>query len=92
MIYQTEKALKDLEGKISDEEKSNVETKLETLKKSIEGDDIEDIKAKTEELTEAFYAISEKLYDQANPEGEGAASDGDEDVVDADYEVVDEDE
>ena len=94
MIYQTEKALKDLEGKISEEEKSDVESKLEDLKKSLEADeDVEDIKNKTEDLTQAFYAISEKLYDQANPEGQGPSSDSDDDdVVDADYEVVDDEE
>lgn len=62
------------------------------MKKSLEGDDIEDIKKKTEELTESFYAISQKLYEQNQGQGtgEGEASNND-DVVDADYEVVDED-
>src|SRR5699024_1051091 len=93
MIYQTEKALKDLEDKISEDEKSNVESKLEALKTSVEGDDIEDMKKKTEELTEAFYSISEKLYQQTEGQGQTTASDSDdEDVVDADYEVVDDDE
>lgn len=92
MIYQTEKALKDLEGKISEDEKSNVENKLEALKKAIDGDDTEDIKKKTEELTEAFYTISEKLYQETNQEGQGTASEAEDDVVDADYEVVDDDE
>ena len=92
LVYQTEKTLKDLEGKISDDEKSGAEEKLEALKKSLEGDDLDDIKAKTDELTEAFYKISEKIYEQ-NPEhgddsGEGANPA--DDVVDADYEVVDE--
>ncbi len=92
IVYQTEKTLKDLDGKISEEEKSTVEDKLEELKKSLEGEDNEDIKAKTDALTEAFYAISEKMYDQGE-EGEGTgAEEQDDDVVDADYEVVDEDE
>ncbi|WFA09538.1 molecular chaperone DnaK [Tissierella sp. Yu-01] len=90
MVYQTEKALKELEGKISPDEKSDVTSKLEALKKSLEGDDIDDIKNKTEELTQSFYSISQKMYEQGQNQGEGAASN--DDVVDADYEVVDEDE
>ena len=94
LVYQTEKTLKDLEGKIEGEEKSQAEEKLEALKKSLEGEDLDDIKAKTEELTEIFYKISEKLYehDQAagEPSGEGAGPSPEDDVVDADYEVVDE--
>ena len=94
LVYQTEKTLKDLEGKIEGEEKSQAEEKLEALKKSLEGEDLDDIKAKTEELTEIFYKISEKLYehDQAAGEasGEGAGPSPEDDVVDADYEVVDE--
>lgn len=92
LVYQTEKTLKEVEGKISADEKSKVETKLEELKKSLEGDNYDEIKQKTEELTEVFYSISQKMYDQAgagaNP-GEGSGPN--DDVVDADYEVVDED-
>ncbi len=91
LVYQTEKTLKDLEDKISEEEKSQVEAKLEELKKVLEGEDNEEIKAKTEELTEAFYAISQKMYEE-NAEQDGGSEEEDEDVVDADYEVVDEEE
>ena len=92
IVYQTEKTLKDLEGKISADEKSNIEGKLEELKKSLEGEDNEVIKKKTEELTEAFYAVSQKMYEQNSDQGHGESStSGDDDVVDADYEVVDED-
>lgn len=91
IVYQTEKTLKDLEGKISKDEESKVRTKLDALKKSLEGDNIEDIKQKTDELTEEFYAISQKLYEHMqNQEGpSGGASGSADDVVDADYEVVD---
>ncbi|TCU71712.1 molecular chaperone DnaK [Tissierella praeacuta] len=91
LVYQTEKSLKELEGKISEDEKSKVESKLEELKKSLEGDNHDEIKQKTEELTEVFYSISQKMYEQtgANP-NEGGSGPKD-DVVDADYEVVDED-
>lgn len=91
LIYQTEKTLKDLEGKISEDEKSAVNAKLEDLKSAITTDNVEDIKAKNDALTQEFYKISEKLYQNANPQGQGAEPKKD-DVVDADYEVVDEDE
>ena len=91
LIYQTEKTLKDLEGKLSEDAKSAVNAKLEDLKSAITTDNVEDIKAKNDALTQEFYKISEKLYQNANPQGEGAEPKKD-DVVDADYEVVDEDE
>ena len=57
------------------------------------GTDVEAIKAATEEVQKAFYAASEKLYQQANPQGQagpqGGAQPGDDGVVDADYESVD---
>ncbi len=61
------------------------------MKKALEGDDIEVIKTKTEELTQEFYKISEKLYKDMNQEGPQGDSSTDDDVVDGDYEVVDED-
>ncbi|MCR2044962.1 molecular chaperone DnaK [Anaerosalibacter massiliensis] len=98
MVYQTEDILKQMEGKISDDEKSKVEEKLEALKKSLEGDDIEDIKKKNEELTNEFHTISQKMYEQAAQQqaSQGDANtqgsnNNDDDVVDADYEVVDDD-
>ena len=91
LIYQTEKTLKDLEGKISEEEKSSINAKIEDLKSALTTDNVEDIKAKNDALTQEFYKISEKLYQNANPQGPGAEQKKD-DVVDADYEVVDEDE
>lgn len=95
MVYQTEKTLKDLEGKISDSEKSKVEEKLNELKKALEGDNIEEIKKKTEELTQEFYNISQKMYGQAQGQAtEPGTADhtAEDDVVDADYEVMDDDE
>ena len=92
MIYQTEKSLKDLEGKIDDADKKDVEEKLEALKKSAESDDYNDIKSKTEALTESFYKISQKAYEQAGAQSEQHDQhNGGDDVVDGDYEVVDED-
>ncbi len=95
IVYQTEKTLKELEGKVSDDEKAKVEEKLDELKKALEGDNIEEIKTKTEELTQEFYQISQKMYEQTQgqgPEAGGDAGGADDDVVDADYEVVDDEE
>ena len=69
MIYQTEKALTDLGDKVTEEEKSKINTAVEALKEALKGTDLEAIKAKQEELQKEFYAISEKLYQQANPQG-----------------------
>jgi len=96
-VYQTEKTLKDLEDKISEDEKNQVQAKVDELKKAIEADNLEEMKAKTAEVTETFSAISQKMYEQAaqaqqaqeGAQGQGQAQD--DNVVDADYEVVDED-
>ena len=92
-VYQTEKTLADLGDKISAEEKESIQKAVDNLKEVNKGSDIAAIKAATEEVQKAFYAVSEKLYQQANPQGQpGAqpgAQPGDDGVVDADYETVD---
>ena len=93
MIYQAENTLKEVEGKIGDDDKKKVEDAVAALKEVKDSDDIDAIKAKTEELTQAFYAISEKLYKENAAQGNPGEADGsEENVTDADYEVVDEDE
>lgn len=94
MIYQSENTLKDVEGKISDADKTKIEEAIKGLKDVKDGEDLEAIKSKTEELTQAFYAISEEIYKQQGGQGQadGSQAQADDDVVDADYEVVDEDE
>ena len=92
MIYQSENTLKDVEGKISDEDKTKIEEAIKGLKDVKDGEDLEAIKSKTEELTQAFYAISEEIYKQQEGQADGGQAQADDDVVDADYEVVDEDE
>ena len=94
MIYQSENTLKDVEGKISDADKTKIEDAIKGLKDVKDGEDLEAIKSKTEELTQAFYAISEEIYKQQRAQGQAGATDAkqDDDVVDADYEVVDDDE
>ncbi|MDY3052347.1 MAG: molecular chaperone DnaK [Ndongobacter sp.] len=92
LAYQTESTLKDLEGKVSDSEKKDVEQKIQALKDVLPSDNLEEIKSRTEQLTQELNKLSQKLYEQASAQqgaaGAGAASD---DVVDADYEVVDDD-
>lgn len=62
LIYTTEKTLKDMGDKVSAADKANIEEAVAALKKSLEGDDIDDIKAKTEALQQASYKIAEELY------------------------------
>ena len=89
-IYQTEKTLGELGDKISAEEKASIQAAVDKLKEVNKGTDVEAIKAATEEVQKAFYAVSEKLYQQANPQGQpGQQTPGDDGVVDADYETVD---
>ncbi|MDK2918291.1 MAG: molecular chaperone DnaK [Candidatus Petromonas sp.] len=98
LVYETEKALKEVGDKVSDDEKKKIEEKLEALKKALEGDNTEEIKKATEELTNAFHTLSQKMYQQAAQEAQAqndTAKDGDkknDNVVDADYEVVDDEE
>lgn len=96
LVYQTEKALKDLEGKIDASEKATAQAKVDELKKAIESNDLENMKQKTTELTEEFNKLAQKLYAQtqgAGPDmGQQQPQDGgDDNVVDADFEVVDDD-
>ena len=65
LVYETEKALKELEGKISDSEKTDLENAKADLQKALEANNPDDIKAKTDALTEKFHAVSTKLYQQA---------------------------
>ena len=66
MVFQTEKALGEFGDKVSAEEKSEIETKLSALKEALKSGSIDDIKAKQDDLQKAFYAISEKVYQQAD--------------------------
>ncbi len=90
LIYSAESTLDELKDKVSDDEKQKIEAAISELNEVKDGDDIEAIKSKTEALQQAFYSVSEKLYQQ--DQGQGAeGQDDSEEVLDADYEVVDED-
>ena len=104
MVYQTEKTLNEMGDKLDAADKSEVEAKLSALKQALTGTDTAAIKAATEELTQVFYKVSEKLYQaaggaqgagfdpsQAGGVNPGAGAQGGQDYYDADYTVVDDD-
>ncbi|MQW22340.1 MULTISPECIES: molecular chaperone DnaK [unclassified Lactococcus] len=72
LVFQTEKTMKDLEGKVDEAEIKKAEDAKEALKKALEGDDTEDIKKKSEELSEIAQNLAVKLYEQANAAQEAA--------------------
>ena len=87
VIYQTEKTLNELGDKISADEKASIQSTVDHLKEVNKGTDVQAIKDATDAVQKAFYAVSEKLYQNAAPQdGAQGANDG---VVDADYETVD---
>lgn len=92
MVYQTEKTLKDLEGKVTPEEKSEIEEKIKKVRDTLNGTDTDAIKSATEELTQRFYEISSRIYQETNaqnPGGEGQNNPQDDNEVHADYDVRD---
>ena len=94
VIYQTEKTLGELGDKISDAEKSEIQAACDELKEINKGTDVAAIKAATEKVQQAFYKVSEKLYQNAAPQGDASCGGdcgncGSDGVVDADYETVD---
>ena len=97
LIHATEKSLSDLGDQVPDEEKTAIEGTISELKTDLEGDDLEDIKAKSEALMQASMKLCEMAYQsQHEAEGDGdgpaaAQADGPDDVVDADFEEVDDD-
>ena len=95
MIYQTEKTVSEFGDKLSDEEKAKIDTAKEALKEALKGEDIDAIKAKQEDLQKEIYAVSEKIYKAANPQGDPnaagtqGADNADPNVYEADYTDVD---
>lgn len=90
VVYQTEKTLKELEGKISEQEKNVIEEHIKKIKDALNGTDVNAIKTATDELTQKFYEISSRIYQQyaqQNTETAGTANDNE---VHADYDVKDE--
>ena len=94
LVFMTEKTLKDLEDKVSEEEKKSAEDAKEELKAALEAGNLEDIKTKKDKLNEIVQQLTMKLYEQAqadaaaNAEQAGPSDDG---VVDAEFEEVNDD-
>lgn len=93
LIFQTEKAIKDLGDKINEDDKKDAESKIEELKSALEGTDIDDIKTKKDALSEKAMALATKVYEeaakanQANAQEEATSSDDTHDnVQEANYE------
>ena len=85
LIYATEKTLKDLGDKVDGGEKQKIEDAMAALKQAMQGDNVEDIKAKTEALKQASYKIAEELYKQQAAAGQaGAGAQGAEGAAGAD--------
>ena len=98
MVYQAEKTLSEVGDQVPESEKAPIQAGIEKLKETLKGEDTDAIKAATEELTQAFYKMSEKLYQQQAPQGDAAAQQPGGDTgaqggqyYDADYKVVDDD-
>lgn len=100
LIYSTESSLNEFGDKISEEDRNAVQSAIEKLRETLNGNDVEAIKAETEALTQASHKLAEAMYAQAAAESEATAEAGDstaetdisdETVVDAEAEVVDED-
>jgi len=97
LIHSTEKSLKDYGDKVSADDKKAIEDAVAALKTAVEGEDGEDIKAKTQTLAEVSMKLGQAMY-EASQAAEGASAEGGEqgashkdDVVDADYEEIDDD-
>ncbi len=101
ILYQTEKTLEEMGDKLDDAERAEIESKKEALKTALQGTDTASIKSATEELTQAFYKVSEKMYQQAGgaagdagfdpTQGAPGGGEGGADYYDADYTTVDDD-
>ncbi|SEK26402.1 molecular chaperone DnaK [Methanobrevibacter gottschalkii] len=99
LIYTSEKTLDDLKDQVSEDEKTKVEDLVKELRELIAGDDVDAIKAKSDELSNVVQEIGAKIYQQAQAEAQAqqqagadpnaGAQDKDDDTIDADYEVKD---
>ena len=93
LVYQTEKLIRENDEKLTADEKGDLEGSLATLKEALNGEDLDDIKDKTEALMTSSQGFAQRLYEAAAAESEGGESEGDagsdDDIVDA--EIIDED-
>ncbi len=92
MIHASEKSLKDLGDKVESSEKTAIEAAIEELKVAVKGNDLDEIKGKTEKLTELAGALAQKAYaEQADAAGAPTEEAKDDNVVDAEFEEVKDD-
>lgn len=101
LIHSSEKTLEEHGDKVSEADKSVIELAIADLKEAVEGDDLDDIKAKTEALTQASMKLGEAMYQAQQADAEGDDSPGDDggettsgvddDIVDADFEEIQDD-
>ena len=99
LIYTSEKTLDELKDQVSEDEKSQIEGLVKELRDLLAGDDIDAIKAKSDELSNVIQEIGAKIYQQAQAEAQAqqqagadpnaGAQNADDDTIDADYEVKD---
>ena len=93
LVYQAEKTVKEVEGKVDAALVDKVKNAISPLKTAIEANNVEDMKKYSEELMEPLHELSAKMYEQAAPQGQDAAAGAqqeapqDDNVVDADYEM-----
>lgn len=93
MIYQAEKLMKENEEQMDEESKAAISQAKDEVQSALSNNDLEEIKAKTETLTQAIYAFSAKMYEKSNPQqgGGGEENDGD-DYINTDYSTPDDEE
>ncbi|MBQ3161459.1 MAG: molecular chaperone DnaK [Oscillospiraceae bacterium] len=84
LVFQCEKAMTDLGDKINEDEKANIQSKIDALKEAVKTDNTDDIKAKTDELQKAFYDVSSRIYQAA---GGTAGAEGAADMGGASYDA-----
>ena len=75
LVYATEKSMKELGDKVAGADKQKIDDAIAALKRALEGDNVEEIKAKTEELKQSSYKIAEEVYKQQQAAGAGAGPD-----------------
>ena len=96
VIHATEKSLEDLGEKVTNEERSNIESSLNDVKDAIKTDDKDKIESKLKTLSEASVGIAQKAFEEAQAKAQNETqsdqSDDEENVVDAEYEEVDSEE
>src|SRR2546422_2734922 len=97
LAYQTERSLKEHRDALDESDASTIEGRIMELKQALEGDDIGEIRAKTEALQEASHKLAEAVYSSAQQQataasasGDGASTSDEEVVEEGDYEVIDE--